>query len=272
MTKQKKELAVTASNEVLAQLASSYPQEEGGRGITLPRLGMYSQDKTIETGTGRNKKIEVVAAAGEFFIEHETDEVDENGKKLWKKDELGTEIEAIIFYKRHQLRLYDESTGEYTNSPVYDSKDEIVPLFKNKKEVARGTPDELKAMYMYEKQGKRRSALEDNRILYILYKGDAYQMNLRGSSMYSLLSYEKTVQAPTVLTKMSSELCENGGITWNKMTFKDVRKLTGEEAEKVMNLQKEAAQAVVLSKASYAKKDEDIEEVTKDFKDAVNKF
>ena len=75
--------------------------------------------------------------------------------------------------------------------------------------------------------------------------------------MYSLLSYEKGVIAPTVITEFSSEAMEKGEISWNKMTFKVVRKLTTEEAEKVAELQKEAIEAIGASKASFAKTDEE---------------
>lgn len=263
----KNEVAKVADESVLAQLASAYPQEEGGQSILLPRLGMFSQDQTETTGTGKNKKIEIKTPAGTFYIDRQTDDIDEKtGKKVWKKEEIGTAIEAIIFYKRHQLRMYDEETQEYTSSPVYDTADEVIPLFRNKKEVDRGTPAELKTKFMVmNKKGKKVSALEDNRIVYILYNGESYQMNFRGSSMYSLLGYEKTVQAPTVLTEMSSESMENGGIEWNKMTFKSLRKLTPEEAVKIVELQKGATTAIAYSKASYASRSENEAKADKEF-------
>ncbi len=263
MSKKETSLAI-ADDSLLQQLAESYPQEQGGKGIILPRLGMISQDKTEETGKGKDKQITVVAAAGDFFIDRQTEEVDEEGKKIWAKEELGDSIEGIIFFKRHQLRMYDEATETYTSSPVYDSQDEVIPLFCDKKEVARGTPTELKAKYLFtDKTGKEKSALEDNRILYVLYNGEPYQMNLRGSSMWSLLSYEKTVQAPTVVTQFGSEAMQKGDIAWNKMTFKALRKITTEEAEKILELQTNAKEAIRLSKESYGKKEPS--EADKDF-------
>ncbi len=257
MAEKTKAVAVAASEEVLAQLGSAYATEEGGKGVYLPRLGMFSQDKTEETGKGKDKKIKVIAAAGEFFIERQTEEVGEDGKKVWAREELGSTIQGVIFYKRHQLRMYDEDTKEYTSSPVYDTKDEVLPLWCNKKEVARGTPAELQEKFMIvNKKGKKVSALEDNRILYVLIDGEAYQLNLRGSSMYSLLSYEKGVQPPTVITEFSSEAMENGDISWNKMMFKAVRKLTGKEAAEVAEFQGKTSEAIRLSKESYAKADE----------------
>lgn len=270
----KKEITKVASNEALAELNQAYPVERGGQSITLPRLGMFSQDKTEETGSGKNKKITVVNAAGEFYIEKQSEETDENGKAVWKKEEIGTEIEGIIFFKRYQLSFYDEGTETYTSSPVYDSKDEVIPLFSDKKEVDRGTSEELKQRYMYtDKSGKEKSKLEEHRILYILYEGKPHQLNLRGSSMYSLLSYERKVQVPTVITRFSSEFMKKGEITWNKMTFSVVRTLTAEEATTIRDLQQESLMAIKLSKESYGqaktitkdKEDEELDEIAAKF-------
>lgn len=249
-----KSLTKAASDDLLNQLSESYVQEENTQGILLPRLGFYSQDKTEETGKGKDKKIKVIAAAGEFFIEKQTDELDENGKKIWEKTEIGDSFEGIILYKRHQLKMYDESTEEYTSSPIYDSKDEVLPLFCNKKEIARGTPAELKEQYLFtDRTGKTKSALEENRILYVLYKDEVYQLNLRGSSMYSLMAYERVINPTTVVTEFSSEAMEKGEISWNKMTFKAVRKLTEKEAHQVLEIQRDTNEAVAASKANFKK-------------------
>jgi hypothetical protein len=264
MATKTKAVAVQASEEILAQIGSSYAQEEGGKGIFLPRIGLVSQDITEESGTGRNKKVTVVTPAGEFYIDQQTEEVGADGKKIWSKEEIGDSFDGIIFYKRYQLRMYDETTEEYTSSPIYDSHDEVIPLFCNKKEVARGTPKELRDKYMFTgKDGKTRSALEENRILYVLKDGIAYQMNLRGSSMYSLLSYERGINPTTVVTHFGSEAQEKGDISWNKMTFKNVRKLNQDEAELVIEKQTATVEAIMASKASYAKRSADEAEADK---------
>jgi hypothetical protein len=254
MSKQTKEVGTVASQEVINQLSSAYPVEQSGLRIILPRISMASQDVT----EGKGKAMKVVTEAGTFFIESETDEInEETGKKVWAKDEIGSSFEGIIIYKRKQLRYYDESNETYTSSPVYDNDDEIIPLFCNKKEVARGTPKELKAReeYAFEKDGKQKSKLEDNRILYVLKDGQLYQLGLRGSSMYSLMSYERSTNVPGVLTKFSSEPMEKGTICWNKMTFVAVRALNTDEAELATNEQKRIIAAVQIEKASYANKE-----------------
>ncbi len=250
--KQSTELTTQMSNETLELLKQSYPVEQGFQRTLLPRLGMFSQNVT----EGKGKAMKVVAEAGTFFTEHQSDEVDENGKKKWEKTELGTEIEATIFYRRKQLKFFDGTS--YTSSPVYDSDDQIIPLFKDKAEVDRGTPAELKARPMYQgvsAKGKPISKLEENRVLYVLYAGQVYQTNVRGTSMYAFMTYSKGITPPTVLTRISSEAKENGSISWSQMTFETVRVLDENEAREVLLNVREVEKAIEQEKAFFANKE-----------------
>lgn len=250
-----KALANVANEETLALLSESFPVDPGVNRILLPRLGMVSQDQV----EGKGKSMKVVTEAGTFFVEKQTDEVDEEGKKKWDREEIGTSVKGLILFQRKQLRMYDEKTEQFTSSPIYDSEDEIVPLFCDKAEVGRGTPKELKEKYQYtDKEGKTKSKLEDNRILYVEIDDTIYQLNLRGSSMYSFLSYTRKVSPPTVITEFSSEAKEKGSIEWNQMTFTPVRKLTQKEAEVAVNKMKEIKTAIVLEKAQYNQVDVEV--------------
>lgn len=268
-------VAKEVNEETLALLADSYPVEQGMNRILLPRLGLVSQDKTEEVRnpkTGK-KEIKVITEAGTFYIEHQTDEVDENGKKVWNREELGGSLEGIILFQRKQLKMYDEKTELYTSSPIYDRDDEVLPLFCDKSEVARGTPAELKAGYQFtDDNGKQKSKLEDNRILYVEYNGEVFQMNLRGSSMYSFLTYARKTLPNAVVTEFSSEAKEKGTINWNQMTFTPKRKLTQKEAEVVVEKCQEIKGAINAEKAQYASNTIDVEviknreQAEKDFK------
>jgi len=285
MSTKTKEITI-ANADVMEQLAAAYPQEEGGKRISFTRIGMYSQDQTESTGTGKTKKITVTHAAGEFYIDRPTDKkediLDAKGKKVgtktkYEKEELGQEIEAIIFYKRHQLKAFDEAKDLWRNTPVFDSQDEEIPLFEDGKEIARGTPQQLKDMYLFvDKDGKTKSSLKDERVMYILHEGEAYQINLKGSSMYSLLTYERNVRAcPTVLTKLSSVFQEKGEVSWNKMTFEAIRGVTPEEAVKVLELQKQIAADILASKKAFANKqiaaksEEELDEVASELEEGT---
>lgn len=262
-------VAKIADEETLAILSESFPVETGGSKFFIPRrISMVSQDKT----EGKGKSMKVVVEAGTFFTEIQTEDKDEDGKLIWDKKELGTSFEGIIVFQRHQLKMYDEKTEQFTSSPVYDSQDEVIPLFCDKVEVARGTPAELKAKYAYTgDDGKQKSKLEDNRILYVEHEDEIYQMNLRGSSMYSFLTYARKTSPPTVVTSFSSEAKEKGSIAWNQMTFTPIRKLTQKEAESIIEKVQEIKQILTIEKAQFGgrviegKTSKDTEEEFKNF-------
>lgn len=270
MAKKETGLVATASEESLALLRSEFPSEPSMSQTLLPRFSMASQD--VMEGEGKNKK--VVVEAGTFYLESqdedETEVEDEKGKavmkRLWTKTEIGDKARAIIVFQRKQLRFYDEDTETYTSSPVYDSEDEIVPLFCEKSEVARGTPKELKEKYQFtDKDGKTKSKLEDNRILYVLYTAKngeptVYQLNLRGSSMYSFMSYARELnkkgRAPNmIVTEFGSEHREKGKIEWNMMTFEAIRDIGEDEAKDVLGRINEFKSAIAQQKAFFASKD-----------------
>lgn len=243
-------IQTTASEEQLAILRSEFPQEQGFKRIQLPRLGMFSQDQV----EGKGKSMKVVAEAGTFYLETETDEVDSDGKKVWEKEEIGDEIKVNIIFQRKQLKYYDEKTEMFTSSAVYDSDDEVIPLFCNKAEIDKGTSAELKSreIYQYEKDGKKKSKLEDNRILYALYNDKLYQLNLRGSSMYSWMTFLRKVTSPAAyLLKLSSDSKEKGSIAWNQMTFEIVRDINGEEADQIIEYVKEIKEGIALEKEFF---------------------
>jgi len=253
-----KEMIVPASAESLAVLKDMFPQEQGFTRVLLPRLGMTSQDVT----EGKGKAMKVIQEAGVFFTDNETDELNEEGKKVWAKTYLDSKaISAIILYQRKQLRAYDEATEEYTSSPIYDTDDETVVLFKDKKEIARGTPKELKARpeFKFEKDGKVRSKLEENKILYVLFDGEVYQMNHRGTSMYAYSDYARKVTPPTVLTSIGSEDMEKGSISWTKMIFGVERALNADEVATVIEKVTEIKYAIAAEKAFYAQGDSNVE-------------
>lgn len=280
------EVMVPASEESLAQLRQDYPTEVAFNRVLLPRFGLVSQDVTEEVRDPKTKKksLKIVAEAGTLYLERQGDEEEEvegaDGKmvmrKLWVRDELGEDTEGIILYQRKQLKYYDEAKGEFTSSPVYDNDDEEIPLFLNKKEIKRGTPAELKKLYPGKTAtGKPKSNLEDNRILYVLIGDEVFQLNLRGSSMYSFLTYARKTLPPSVLTKFSSEPQEKGSNKWNMMTFEAVRPLSQEEVDNVLEKVGEIKAGIETEKSYYAaaqKADGESDEDAKERREANKRF
>jgi len=149
---------------------------------------------------------------------------------------------------------------------VYDGATDIVPLFNNvtKKEIARGTSEELKKLseFLEVKDGKTVSKLKDNRVLYVLYQDELYQLTIKGSSMYAYMDYEKKIGNPTrYVTAFNSTARENGSIKWNQMTFEAVRSINQEELVRAVDEVNKIKAAIAISKASYEatkpKEDED---------------
>ena len=254
--KEETALTVSAPAEVLAVIGDSFPVERGFNKMFFPRLGFYSQDQV----EGKGKAMKVTTEAGTFYLENQTDEVDpETGKRKWSKTEIGTEVEGIILYFRKQLKYYDGTS--FTSSPIYDTEDEVIPLFKDKAQVDKGTPEELRKREIYQGKtaaGKPTSKLEENKVLYILIDGQTYQMNVRGGSMYAFGAYKRLVMPPTVVTKITSESKENGAIAWNQMLFTSVRTITAEEAKKVQDQIDNIRTNVMAEKLAFADHSNDI--------------
>ena len=251
-----KGLVKAVPKELLAELEQSYPVERNINRVYLPRLGMVSQDVIEEVKdkkTGK-KKINVITEAGTFYTEVQSDELDENGKKTWERTELGTTIEAIIIFERKQLKFYDSDNNTFINSPIFDSPDEVVPLFSKGKEISRGTPAELKKDYPgLSSKGKPLSKLQDVRVLYVLLENVLYQLSLQGTSAYSFADYKKSILHPnTWVTQFESEHMENGSTVWNKMVFGAVRAITAEEAERVVEITREIKAGIDQAQAFYA--------------------
>lgn len=249
-----KEVAQVLTDEQAAALLDLFPVEQSFVRVQLPRFGMYSQDQT----EGKGKAMVVTAEAGMFYTEVRSDQIDPaTGKNIYVKTEIDKEVSGIIIFKRKQLSMYVEGDG-YTSSPIYDSNDEIVPLFKNKQEIARDTPENLKALFPgVTKKGKPKSNLGEDSILYVLLDGDdtntIYQLNLHGSSNYSYLAYARTVAVNTVLTTFNSTEEVNGTNEWNQMSFKAARKITPQEASIVLEKVGEIKAGIAAEKAYFSR-------------------
>ena len=269
-TSKSKAVAKVASQEELAEVAQQFPGESSTfQSILLPRLELVSQDQTEEVRnpkTGK-KEIKINTEAGTFQTAKQGEETDEaTGKKLWVREEIGTKAEGIILFQRKQLKFYD---GEkYTSSPVYDDDREVLPLFRDGEKVDEGTPAELKAREIYQgksAKGKDVSKLEDNRVVYVLYNDEVYQLNLRGTSMYAYMKYCRTVTPNTVVTGFDSIAKEQGTTKWNQMTFDIVRKLTSDEVLTVKEKLAEIQQGIVMQKSHFAAQAAGKSQADKDF-------
>jgi hypothetical protein len=231
----KKETSVL-SQEQLDILNSSYPVSDESSRLSLPRLGLLSKDITEESGSGKNKKITVLEVAGTFYTESDQGEVDEDtGKKVWTKEFIeGDTIDVIISFHRKQLRKFDSSLNKFISTPVYDTADQVLPIYLDKQIIKRGTPAELQALYpALTLKGKPTSDLKEETILYVIFNDVLHQMNISQSSKWEFKTYSKGVNPSTVITTLGSTEETFGTNTYRKLSFKNKRMITGEEFETV---------------------------------------
>lgn len=242
------------SEEQLALLNDSYPIEESSNRLTLPRFGMLSKDIVEESGTGKNKKIKVIQPAGTFFTEKDTGEVDEDGKKVWTKTFIEDieEVDVIIAYHRRQLRKFDSSLEKYISSPVFDNAEQVIPLYLDKQVIKRGTQAELQALYpALTQKGKHTSDLKEECILYVVYEGELYQMNLSQSSKWEFKTYARGFNPSTVITTLGSVEDTFGTNVYRKVTFTKGRQINSDEFNTVIESQTAIKEVVESDSKMY---------------------
>lgn len=267
MSKQNTEVMSQPNKELLARLQQNTPQEEGYTRVSLPRLGFFSQDQT----EGKGKATVVTNEAGTFYLETK------DGDK-YVKNEIGKEIELIVVYSRKKLCYFDSATEEYTSSSLYDNDNDEVTLFKGGKIVIKGYPEDLRGMGQYQKvgdDGKLKSKLEVNRVLYVLYNNELHELTIRGSSMYAFSTYAKSLLVTSVKTHITSTPEQKGSIEWNKMQFVSMGTLSDDELMQVLNMQDEIKDGIAQEKAYFAKlsqRDNKPLQVTESIEDVVNQL
>lgn len=237
---------VSVNSEELAVLNDSFPVvADNSNRLTLPRFGMLSKDIVEETGKGKEKKIKVIEASGTFFTE------EGSGDKVVKDFLEGEEQDVIIVFHRKQIKYFDKGLEKFISSPVFDTDDQIIPLYLDSRVVAKGTKAELQARYpALTQKGKKTSDLKEYRVLYVLVDGVFYQMSLSISSGWAFSDYARTFKdgtsPATVVTTLGSVEETNGSNTYRKMTFTNKRPIDADELDLVKENQgiiKEAAQS-----------------------------
>jgi hypothetical protein len=247
------------STEITTELVgdSYLPKENTFIRKTFPRISFTSQDKT----EGKGKTMKVVEEAGTFFLEKPTDETDDKNKKIWSHVEIGKSLEGIIFFTRKKLSYYDQPNNAFISSSYFDQDTDEIVLWSAGKQIAKGTKAQLQAPYMFKKEdGKASCKLAENKVLYVLYQGEVYELTVKGTSMYSYSSYYKECNGEPNknLTLMTPEDCENGSISWSKIIYKRVRQLTQDEWDTTRELAKEMIEGIAEEKAYFASMDTNI--------------
>ncbi len=247
------------SQELTTELEgdSLLPKENTFIRKTFPRISFTSQDKT----EGKGKTMKVVEEAGTFFIEKPTDETDEKGKKIWSHEEIGKSLEGVIFFTRKKLSYYDQAAGKFISSSMYDQDTDEIVLWQDGKQIAKGTKAQLQAPYMFTKEdGKKSCKLAENKILYVWYEGEVFELTVKGTSMFEYSGYYKqwNGEPNKNMTLISSVECENGATVWNKTTYSRVRQLTQAEWDTTRALAAEMIAGIQEEKAYFGSLNTDV--------------
>jgi len=255
------QITTTADAAVLAALGAQVPADAGFTRIQLPRIAFKAKAK-IEQDPDDEDKMKVIFKAGSFFTERETDEKDEEGKAVWDRENIGTTLEGIVVYKRKQLRYYDEPSTTYYSTPIFDTPDQVIPLFAGGKKIASGTPAALKKMdiFKYEKEGKTRSYLADNTIVYLLVGEELFQFSITSlGAVIDFSKYGQKVQYGLAanVTRFTSTKEVKGDNNYNALKFEASRLISAEEAPLVQEKINQIVDAIEAEKAYYANMSED---------------
>jgi hypothetical protein len=230
---------VGLTEEQLAILNEQYPASEDTARLQLPRFGMLSKDIVEEEGKGKNKVTKVVQPAGTFYTEKDMGEKTEDGKAKWTKTFIeGETVDIIIAFHRRQLRMFDASLEKFYSTPIFDTSEQVVPLYLDKQVVKRGTQTELQAMFpAITQKGKPTSKLKEDTILFILYKNELYQCNLSQSSKWEFKSYKQKLNPSTVITTLGSTEETFGTNTYRKMGFTMKSQISSADFDTVIEAQ-----------------------------------
>jgi hypothetical protein len=255
------QVTTTADAAVLAALGAQVPADAGFARIQLPRIAFKAKAK-FEQDPDDEEKMKVIYKAGSFFTERETDEKDEEGKAVWDKENIGTTLEGIVVYKRKQLRYYDEPGQTFYSTPIFDTPDQIIPLFAGSKKIASGTPAALKKMDMfkYEKEGKTRSYLSDNTVVYLLVGEELFQFSITSiGAIIDFSRYGQKVQYGLAanVTRFTSTKEVKGDNNYNALAFASARLITADEATLVQEKINLIVDAINAEKEFYANMSED---------------
>ena len=254
-------VTTTADAAVLAALGAQVPKDPGFNRIQLPRLVFKAKAK-IEQDPDDEDKMKVIYKAGTFFSEHETEEKDEEGKPKWASKNLGNTLEGIVVYKRKQLRYYDEPSETFYSTPIFDDAEQIIPLFAGGKKIASGTPAALKKMDMfkYEKEGKTRSYLADNTIVYLLVGEELFQFSI--TSLGAVIEFSRYGQKVAYglaanVTKFTSTKEKKGDNEYNALKFEAARLINTDEVPLVQEKINLIQEAIDAERAFYSQSAED---------------
>jgi hypothetical protein len=253
-----KELSIKEGS-ALDKLRNAYPQhaEDSYVKTILPQITFKAKAVLDDAGE------KVVIKAGTFMLKVRSEE-QKDGKYEYTETALGDKVKLNVLFERYRLSFYDSSNEAYVSSPIFDSKDEIVKLFSNGKQIASGTVAELQALpeYTVEEDGKKKCKLQLQKVLYVFHDGQVKEMAMSLGNGYVWRKFKQENVAVAIHIEISSEKTENGGNKYNQMVFKNAGWLSEEEAERNLALVEDIKKGIESEKAYYGQAQAPADSVT----------
>ncbi len=242
------EVAVIETGSALDKLRNAYPQhaEDSYVKTVLPQITFKAKAVLDESG-------EKVAIKAGTFMSKVRSEEQKDGKYEYTETPLGTAISINVLYERYRLSFYDSSNEAYVSSPIFDSKEEIIKLFSNGKQIASGTVAELQALpeYIVEEDGKKKCKLQLQKVLYVFHEGSVKELTMSLGNGYAWRKFKQENIVPAIHIEIDSKKTENGGNKYNEMVFKNAGWLTEEEAQRNLALVENIRKGIEAEKAYY---------------------
>ena len=248
----------TALASLLASLANMFPASDSFDRVQFPKMVFKSQ-------TELDDEDKVLVKGGTMFVDRMTEEVDEDGKTLFDRTELGSKVDGHIIFHRKRLQMWDGDNEDFYSSPLYDKATDVVPLFKGREFVQAGTPAKLKKLYPKEVEyvdsktcelkSFTVSELNEVPVLYVVVDNELFELTINGrSSIKQWKAYLKKTAVPTTITQFHSSKQTKGSNKWNQMEFKALRDPSKEEAEKAIEIGHDLLKGIEMEKEYYATK------------------
>lgn len=254
-----KEITTIQEGSALDKLRQAYPQhaEDSYVKTILPQITFKAKAVLDDAGE------KVVIKAGTFMSKVRSEE-QKDGKYEYTETEIGNKITLNVLYERYRLSFYDSANTAYVSSPVFDSKEEIVKLFSNGKQIASGTVAELQALpeYTVEEDGKTKCKLQLQKVLYVFHDGQVRELAMSLGNGYVWRKFKQNNIVPAINIEVTSEKTENGGNKYNEMVFKNAGWLTEEEAQRNLDLVEDIKKGIEAEKAYYGQAQAPAESMT----------
>lgn len=231
----------------LDKLRQAYPQhaEDSYVKNVLPQIRFKAKAVLDDAGE------KVLHKAGTFMV---VKKEGEGETAEYVETPIGTKVTLDVLYERYRLSYYDAGNNEYVSSPIFDSKEEVVKLFKGGKQYASGTVDELQNLpeFVIEEDGKSKKKLQLQKVLYVLLDGVLHELTLSLGNGYVWRKFKQENIVPAIHTEITSVKNDSKpGNVYNEMVFKNAGWLSEEEAERNLALVEDIVKGIASEKAFY---------------------